>query len=180
MINMTTPQTWVLSNLKNKKSVDVFFVCKAAVRKVAWQAGVLKSLLSSAYIKPIGAFGTSAGAINSWLISTYIEKNNESNVFSIFWNRLSLLVLSILTVFILIIALIIYIYVTTIFQFLIILTSIVGVIVISLEFRGLIPFWIFSSFFKFIIGNHPAHIFTYMYSTDIDTDSPPDIYDSEK
>lgn len=176
MIDMSTSETWVKSTLKSqlKKNgrVDVLFFMQGGGAKGGWQAGVLKSLLSAnSKIKPIGAFGTSAGAINSWLISTSIE-NKTQEIFKHFWSRLPLLIWCLIAIVCATGIFISYKALIVIFG----LASCMAIASTKVRYPGIIPFRVFSSLIKWRIGNHSAHIYTYLYATDIDTDAPPDIY----
>ncbi len=69
--------------------IDALICIQGGGAKGGWQGGVLEELLRDTRINPKGVIGTSAGAINSLLISNKIIDRNK-NIFEDFWLSISL------------------------------------------------------------------------------------------
>ncbi len=76
----------VLRSKPDQEPLTVVIAAQGGGAKGAWQGGVIEGLMSSASVKIVGTIGSSAGSINSYLISEKI-RNPEVSVFQNFWIR---------------------------------------------------------------------------------------------
>ncbi len=160
----------LLGAVRQSGFLDPVICVQGGGAKGGWQGGVLNSLLNDTRIHPVAAFGTSAGSINSWLISTKLC-NRAHDPFSEFWARIpegrwgTILRLGPKAL----------------------LRGPRAVVDFAFGYFGrtrsphtaLISFQSFQREIRRLLPVHPAKIHTYMYATNTQDTEPPDILDGQ-
>lgn len=141
--------------------------------KGGWQGGLLEELLASSIkIDPIAAIGSSAGAINCVLINSKLQ-SGHANVFSNYWLKIPRH--RVCNLCFLIIASLCNLPVT----FLRLLPYLCHP-ASRRRLPGIVPYyalrWVLT---RDLPPDCPAKIHTYMYTTDIDKDTPPPVIDDQ-
>jgi predicted patatin/cPLA2 family phospholipase len=132
-----------------------------------WQGGVLYELLSSC-IRPVAAVGSSAGAINSWLMSAKLA-GDEDNPFDQFW-----LTIPVFAIPLILLAFVGYL----VFRGRLFLHRMFCVRAAKRE-PAAVPFWLFEGILWLLLPKTRAAIHTYIYAANVDEPEPPPVFDPE-
>lgn len=146
---------------------STFLVIQGGGAKGAWQGAVLNRLIESGAINPAGAVGSSAGAINAWLISEKL-RNVSKDPFLSFWIKVPIVAWTLLPF--LLLRLLAHEAVKHLHRIW---------VERGIRFKPLLSQSIFSAIFRHLLPVGPAKIFTYIQVTNIDGAAPPNIRDDD-
>lgn len=146
---------------------EPFVVVQGGGAKGGWQGAVLYELLSLP-VQPVAAVGSSAGAINSWLMSAKLREDSD-NPFDEFWTSIPLLMPLLLPV--------------------LVALGVIFLLRVSVQRvrrampkdrrTAIIPFEVFANVFWSLLPRSRAAIHTYMYAANVDEPEVPPVFDSQ-
>lgn len=160
--------TFLLNNLLKEKSLEPLICIQGGGAKGSWQGGVLEACLESDIIKPVRVWGTSAGAINSLLMSEKLHNPNKEP-FKLFWvnSKKKFFLINIITLLCILIL-------PTFLPILILSKVILYLIRKEKHYPGIIPFMVYQKMISMLLPTvSPVKIPLHMYATNINNSRLP-------